>query len=146
MVSYTSNERDVKTNTRILIVEDDRDAADLIELVFKKHRITNEIDIVSDGVKALDYLRANVPALILLDLKLPRVDGLQVLEKLRSNPRLKGIPVIVLTVSKDLPDIQRAFDLGARDYLLKPFKLEELIAAVAGLGGLSWTLSRNVTQ
>lgn len=143
--SITPNEADVRVTNRILVVEDDRDAAELIEIIFRKHHINNEVDFMSDGVKALEYLRINTPTLILLDLKLPRVDGLQVLEKLRSNPKTRGIPVVVLTVSSDLEDIQRAFDLGARDYLVKPFKFEDLIAVVARLGGLSWTLQRERT-
>jgi CheY-like chemotaxis protein len=120
----------------ILLVEDDADDALLIQRAFRKAQIANPIQAVSDGDAAVAYLSGAepygdrrqfpLPVLILLDLKLPRRSGFEVLEWLRSQPGLKRTPVLVLTSSKETVDVNRAYELGANSYLLKPVTFEAL--------------------
>jgi CheY-like chemotaxis protein len=125
-----------QSNFTILLVEDDADDALLIQRAFRKSKIANRIELVSDGDEAVAYLSGAehysdrrqfpLPVLILLDLKLPRRSGFEVLEWLRSQPGLKRTPVVVLTSSKETLDINRAYELGANSYLLKPVTFEAL--------------------
>lgn len=120
----------------ILLVEDDHDDGLLIQRAFRKAKIANPIQVASDGDEAVAYLggkarygdrrRFPLPVLILLDLKLPRRSGFEVLEWLRSQPGLKRTPVVILTSSKETVDINRAYELGANSYLLKPVTFEAL--------------------
>jgi CheY-like chemotaxis protein len=115
----------------ILLVEDDENDILLIQRAFHKADVVNPLVVVRDGEEAIAYL-ANldgnpVPILILLDLKLPRKNGFEVLEWLRAQPGLKRLPVVVLTSSNQMPDIQRAYDLGANSYLVKPVTFEGLL-------------------
>lgn len=135
-------------NKRILLVEDDPDDAELIVDGLRRSNLGNEIDIVHDGVEALDYLyrRASFagrttpdPLLVLLDLKMPRIDGRQVLRQIKSDPTLKSVPVVVLTSSAHERDVESGYDLGANAYVVKPVHFGDLIDAVAQIG-LFWVV------
>jgi two-component system, response regulator len=133
----------------IVIVEDDPNDAELIVRVLRKHHLANKIVLLKDGVEALDFLLARgayadragcvTPKVILLDLKLPKVDGLEVLQQLKSNERTKNIPVTVLTSSREERDLQAAYALGVNSYVTKPINFEEFAKAVAELG-LYWLM------
>jgi len=121
----------------ILIVEDNADDVLFIKRAFKKANIINPIRVVEDGEKAIAYLDGKhdfadrganpLPFLILLDLKLPRFNGFEVLEHARGLPVVKRIPVVVLTSSVDERDVKRAYDLGANSYLVKPVDFDSLL-------------------
>jgi two-component system response regulator len=131
----------------ILLVEDNADDEALTMRALKKNNITNEITVARDGAEALDYLfgqGANAgrdtgmqPALILLDLKLPKVDGFEVLKKIRSDQRTKLLPVVILTSSKEQQDITNGYGLGANSYVRKPVDFQDFVEAVRQLG-LYW--------
>ena len=133
----------------ILLVEDNPDDVDLTLRAFRKSKIANEIVIARDGVEALDYLFAtgphagrdsnSLPQLVLLDLKLPRLDGLQVLERIRGNPKTRLLPVVILTSSTEEPDLLTGYSLGANSYIRKPVDFQEFVVAVRRLG-LYWLL------
>jgi two-component system response regulator len=131
----------------ILLVEDNPDDRILTVRALKRHNIANQIDEVTDGQEALDYLfgegvYANrntsvQPQVILLDLKLPKVDGLEVLRRLRADPRTRRLPVVVLTSSSEQQDIVSSYDLGANSYVRKPVDFNEFLDAARQLG-LYW--------
>lgn len=133
----------------ILLVEDNPDDVRLTKRALKQNNITNELIVVNDGVEALAYLGristapaggdAVLPSVILLDLKLPRLDGLEVLKRIRADERLKLLPVVVLTSSKEEFDIVKSYDLGANSYIRKPVDFEQFNEAVRQLG-LYWLL------
>lgn len=137
------------TTGTILLVEDDPNDVTLIERAFRKANIVNPLQIVTDGEKAVAYLagqepytdreRYPLPALVLLDLKLPRKSGHEVLEWLRVQPNLQRIPVVVLTGSKEPADINLAYDLGANSYLIKPVAFDDLLETVKALN-LYWLI------
>ena len=133
----------------ILLVEDNPDDVELTLRALKKQNITNRIEVVRDGAEALDFIfctgeyehrsMENAPKLILLDLKLPRVDGLEVLEKIKSDPRTKAIPVVILTSSREERDIVESYKLGVNSYITKPVDFEQFSESVRQLG-LYWLL------
>lgn len=131
----------------ILLVEDNpRDEA-LTLRALKKNNIVNEIVVAHDGVEALDYIFGTgtyagrdmnvIPQMILLDLKLPKVDGLQVLQAIRSDERTKRLPVVIFTSSSEEEDMMKSYDLGANSYVRKPVDFEHFIEATRQLG-LYW--------
>jgi len=132
------------TDFIMLLVEDDPNDILLIQRAFAKACLVNPLKVVRDGEEALNYLagsgdfsdrgRFPLPSLILLDLKLPRKSGLEILQWLRQQPALKHIPVIVLTSSKESSDVSRAYDLGANSYLVKPVGFEGLLELVKSIG------------
>lgn len=136
-------------NTRpILLVEDNPDDEALALRAFTKLNITNKVVVARDGVEALDYLfgtgphattNPSLPALVLLDLKLPRVDGLEVLKQIRSNERTQILPVVILTSSREEQDIVQGYNLGANSYVRKPVDYNEFVQAVSQLG-VFWLL------
>lgn len=135
-------------NDRImLLVEDNPDDVELTRRALQKNNLTNELVVVQDGVDALAYLREaargengrQLPTVILLDLKLPRMDGLELLRQIRADERLKRLPVVVLTSSKEQQDIMASYDLGANSYIRKPVDFERFTEAVRQLG-LYWLL------
>ncbi len=105
---------------RILLVEDNPDDIFMIRRAFEKAKIANPLDVARDGEEAIEYLKDNKPVLILLDLKLPKISGFEVLKWIKSMERLKRIPVVVLTSSRNGEDINRAYDLGANSILSSP--------------------------
>jgi len=131
----------------ILLVEDNADDEDLTLRALKKSNIMNRVVVTRDGVQALDYLfmrgefadrDANEkPQVILLDLKLPKLDGLEVLRTLRADPRTKLLPVVILTSSAEEQDVIRGYDLGANSYIRKPVDFTQFVEAVRQLG-LYW--------
>jgi two-component system, response regulator len=131
----------------ILLVEDNPDDEALTLRAFKKNNIGNEIVVAHDGVEALDFVfgtgayegrnTTEMPELILLDLKLPRLDGLEVLRRLRADDRSKLLPVVILTSSKEEQDLVNGYSLGANSYVRKPVDFNQFIEAVRQLG-LYW--------
>ena len=131
----------------LLLVEDDRKDVELTLAAFAESKICNEVNVVRDGAEALDYLyrRGNystringTPLVILLDLKLPKVDGIQVLQNLKGDPVLKSVPVVMLTSSREERDVMLSYDLGANAYVVKPVDFDEFSRAVKEIG-LFWT-------
>src|SRR3984957_18684242 len=114
----------------ILLVEDNADDEELTVRALKKNNVKNELVVARDGVQALDYLFGTgahagrdtsvLPGLVLLDLKLPKIDGLEVLRRLRADERTRRMPVVVLTSSKEEPDLVKSYNLGANSYIRKP--------------------------
>ncbi len=128
----------------ILLVEDNPDDVELTLRALKMNNIENEVVIAKDGVEALNLLFCRSksskgdcplnPAIVLLDLKLPNVDGLEVLEQMRADKRTRLIPVVILTSSREDQDILKGYGLGANSYIRKPVKFEQFVSAVAQLG------------
>ena len=128
----------------ILLVEDNSSDEKLTLLAFRQCGVPNDVVVTRDGAEALDYLfctgkyadrdPAMVPALVLLDLQLPRIDGIEVLRRLRADPRTKLLPVVILTSSKQDEDIARSYDGGANAYIRKPVDFDEFAAAAKTLG------------
>lgn len=133
----------------ILLIEDNPDDVELTLRALKKNDIRNEIVVANDGLDALDFLFGRgkhagrepdeAPALILLDLKLPKVEGLEVLRKIRGDERTRLLPVVILTSSKEEQDIARCYALGSNSYVRKPVDFEQFTKAV-GFLGLYWLL------
>lgn len=131
----------------ILLVEDNPDDAELTLRAFAKHKIANEVVHVADGEEALDYLFATgshagrdpaaMPTVVLLDLKLPKVSGLDVLKQMRADPRTRRMPVVVLTSSNEERDLIASYDLGANSFVRKPVDFAQFLDA-AGALGLYW--------
>jgi CheY-like chemotaxis protein len=128
---------------RILVVEDDPRDVELTLTALDEYKLANEVVLARDGKEALDYLycreqfasRPNEnPAVILLDLKLPKVTGLEVLQQIRSDDRLKMVPVVVLTSSHEEKDMMRSYQLGVNAYVVKPVDFHEFVNAVKELG------------
>jgi two-component system, response regulator len=128
---------------RILLVEDDRRDIELTLEALSSHNLANEVVVVEDGAEAMDYLRLKGlyalrspgnPAVILLDLKLPKLDGLEVLRLIRSDEALRLIPVVILTSSAEERDLVQSYRLGANGYVVKPLDFKEFVIAVASLG------------
>lgn len=128
----------------ILLVEDNPNDAELALRPLKKHNLANHVVVVTDGEEALEFVFPrgryghrkieNAPRIILLDLKLPKVDGLEVLRAIKGDPRTKIIPVIVLTSSKEEKDIVESYKLGVNSYILKPVDFDKFVDAVKEVG------------
>lgn len=136
-------------NKTILLVEDNLDDIELTLHALKKNNIKNEVTVVNDGAEALDFLFGtgkyatrnilNVPTIILLDLKLPKIDGLEVLRRIRANEKTKLLPVVILTSSAEEQDIVDGYGLGANSYVRKPVDFNKFTEAIGYLG-LYWLL------
>lgn len=134
---------------KILLVEDNPSDIGLTRRALEKSHVANDLVVVEDGQEALDYLFGasqsaglqvtELPALILLDLKLPKVDGLEVLRRIRSDPNLYRLPVVVLTTSTEEQDIVQSYHLGANSYIRKPVDFTQFVEAIQHLG-LYWLL------
>lgn len=122
----------------ILLIEDNPDDAGLAIHALKKRNLARNLVHLSDGEQALEYLfsreMANLPKVILLDLKMPKVDGMEILRRLKSDERRKIIPVVVLTSSREERDIMASYNLGANAYVVKPVDFEEFAKAIADIG------------
>lgn len=137
----------------ILLVEDNQDDVELTLRAFKKNNIRNPMVVTRDGAEALDYLFAagryarrntrDLPQVVLLDLKMPRMDGLQVLQRIRSDERTRLLPVVILTSSKEEQDIVKGYQLGCNSYVRKPVSFDEFLDAARQLG-LYWLLLNQV--
>lgn len=131
------------TLRHILLAEDNANDVELTVTALRDNHVVNEIVVTRDGAETLDYLfRRNRyadrtgerPALLLLDLKMPKVDGIEVLRQIKSHPVLKAIPIVVLTSSREEQDVVRSYDYGVNAYVVKPVDFHEFIEAVKGLG------------
>ena len=133
----------------LLLVEDNPSDVELTLHVLKKHKVCNRIKVLRDGAEALDFVfgaasqvsrdNGNTPKLILLDLKLPKVNGLEVLGRIKADPNTRRIPVVVLTSSREDRDLVTCYDLGVNSYLVKPVDFEQFTEAIRQLG-LYWLL------
>ncbi len=133
---------------RVLLAEDDENDADLTLSALKEHHLVNSVDWVQDGDEALDYLfrrgsfaerSKEKPAVVLLDIKMPKVDGLEVLRQVRADPGLRLIPVVILTSSREERDLLRSYELGVNAYVVKPVEFEAFAKAAEQLG-LFWAV------
>ena len=134
----------------ILLVEDSPSDAEMTIAVLKKNNLANKLLHLKDGAAALDFIFGEAeyagrniedqPKVILLDLKMPKVSGIEVLQKIRSDERTKTIPIVILTSSKEDPDIKKCYGLGANGYVVKPVEFEEFQKAISNLG-LFWMIA-----
>jgi len=133
---------------RILLVEDNRKDVELSMAALEEHHLANEVVVTRDGAEALDYLyrrgkfstRAEGnPAVVLLDLKMPKVDGMEVLRQVKSDPKLKTVPIVMLTSSREEQDLVKSYQLGVNAYVVKPIDFAQLVEAVKNLG-LFWAV------
>jgi CheY-like chemotaxis protein len=127
----------------ILLVEDNPNDLELTLVALERSQLANEVIVLRDGAEALDYLLrrnqhhdrvAGNPAVLLLDLKLPKVDGLEVLKVIRETDELRSVPVVMLTSSREEPDLDRAYSLGVNAYVVKPVEFKEFVSAISDLG------------
>src|SRR4051794_24564331 len=127
---------------RILLVEDSKKDVELTLTALEEHHLANEVVVAHDGVEALDYLHCRgkfskrsreLPAVVLLDLKLPKIDGLEVLREMKNDPNLKRIPVVMLTSSREERDLIRSYDLGVSAYVVKPVDFRQFVDTVKEL-------------
>jgi len=133
----------------VLLVEDSASDAEMTISALKDNNLANKLQHVRDGAAALDYIFAegqfsdrnidDLPKVILLDLKMPKVNGIEVLEAIRANERTRTIPIVILTSSKEDPDIKKCYELGANGYVVKPVEFEEFQKAISSLG-LFWLI------
>jgi CheY-like chemotaxis protein len=132
----------------ILLVEDSPNDIELTIEALTEHNLANNVVAVNDGVEALEFLRCEEkfsnrkkgnPAVILLDIKMPRMDGIEVLQIIRSNDKLKTIPVVMLTSSREEPDLKKCYELGVNAYVVKPVDFKKFIDAVKQIG-IFWAL------
>lgn len=133
----------------ILLVEDSLDDAELTRLALKENKIENALVVARDGDEALKVLsdesiagQGELPAVILLDLNLPKVDGIEVLRRVREHERLRGVPVVILTSSEEDRDLIRTYELGANSYIRKPIDFIEFLSAIQHLGFYWLVLNR----
>ena len=128
---------------RILLVEDNPNDIELTLEALAEHNLANSVVVLNDGVQALEYLqyegpyknrKKENPAVILLDIKMPRMDGIEVIQAVKGNPELKRIPVVMLTSSREEPDLMKCYELGVNAYVVKPVNFKDFFAAVKELG------------
>jgi two-component system, response regulator len=136
----------VADDFEILLVEDNPNDVELTLRALRKNRLANRVHVARDGEQALAFLfpaedaaAVRLPKVVLLDLKLPKVDGIEVLRRIKSDERTRRLPVVMLTSSREEPDIARCYDLGVNSYIVKPVDFESFIPAVTQ-AGLYWLL------
>ena len=140
----------------ILVVQDNPDEVDLTVRALKKNKVTGEVVVVGDGEEAIDYLFGTgayagrdtnaMPKMVLLDLKLPRIDGKEVLERLRADERTKSLPVVILASSKDDREVMRGYKMGTNFYINKPVDFKEFSEEIGKVVHTSWQLQTQPTQ
>lgn len=141
----------------LLLVEDNINDAELAIRQLKKNNMANNLFHVKDGEEALEFIFAtgrfsdtgssiNQPKIILLDIQMPKISGIEVLQKVKSDPRTKSIPVVILTSSKEDPDIQKCYALGANSYIVKPVNFESFAEAIKNLGFYWLLLNQPLTE
>jgi len=134
----------------VLLVEDNDSDAELTIRILKKHKLANHLVRVRNGADAVDFIYGTgeyagsrdvsfAPKVILLDIKMPKMNGIEVLQKIRADPRTRALPVVVLTSSQEDPDIRKCYDVGANSYVVKPLNFDGFAAAIQSLG-LYWLL------
>jgi CheY-like chemotaxis protein len=137
------------TTQKILLVEDNDMDVKLITLTLKRFNLGNDIDTTTDGVEVLDYLyrrgkfsdrAGGDPALMLLDINLPKMNGIEVLRTIRNDPDFKDLPVIVISSTRDVQEIEKCYELGVSDFVDKPIDFLKFLKAIRNIG-LTWTLS-----
>ncbi|HET8712056.1 MAG TPA: response regulator [Gemmatimonadales bacterium] len=136
------------SSVEILLVEDNANDAELTLRALKQRNLANQVHVCRDGAEAIEFFadgNGAVPKVVLLDLKLPKVDGLEVLRRLKGNERTRSIPIVVLTSSREEPDIEKAYELGANSYIVKPVDFEAFARAVSDVG-LYWLLLNHPPQ
>jgi len=141
--------KSVSNEVEILLVDDSPEDVELTIRALRRNKIANEIQVVEDGVEALDFLfcrgsyedrtSTNPPRLVLLDLKLPKIDGLEVLRAMRADERTKAVPVVILTSSKEQKDVIRGYNLGVNAFVQKPVDFEQFGEAIRQIG-MFWML------
>jgi two-component system response regulator len=124
---------------KILLVEDNADDAELTRLALDRHQLSSRVVHLTDGAQAIDYLfgggsEASELSFIILDLKLPKIDGIQVLERIKRDPRTRSIPVVILSSSNQEKDISRSFETGVNSYVVKPVQLDDYMDKVSAVG------------
>lgn len=132
---------------RILLVEDDLNDIELVHLAFETHHFVNQIDVAYDGEQALHYLIGTtdqpatrpLPRLVLLDLKLPKLNGLRVLEAIRAHPRTRNLVVVMMTSSQEDRDLEACYNLGVNSYVVKPLDFQQFVAVTSQVG-MYWML------
>ncbi|NPD45177.1 MULTISPECIES: response regulator [unclassified Lentimicrobium] len=136
----------------ILLVEDDPRDAELTIMALADHNLSNRVTHVNDGVEALEFLRyqgkfadreREIPAVILLDIKMPKMDGIEVLEIIRNDNTLKTLPIVMLSSSREDPDLQKCYALGVNAYVVKPVDFKEFIDSVKNIG-IFWALINEI--
>ncbi|NCQ12113.1 MAG: two-component system response regulator [Flavobacteriaceae bacterium CG18_big_fil_WC_8_21_14_2_50_34_36] len=137
----------MRSEAEIILVEDNVSDADLVMRTLKKNNLANNVLHLQDGQEALDYFfsessipkNSSNPKVILLDLKMPRVNGMEVLEQLKANEHTSTIPVVILTSSAEDPDLKKCYELGANSYVVKPVAFEDFVKTISQLG-VYWLL------
>jgi CheY-like chemotaxis protein len=128
---------------RILLAEDNPNDVELTLMALQECHLANEVEVVTDGAEALDYVYRRgkysergpeIPGVVLLDLKMPRVDGLEVLRQLKSDPELRNLPVVMLTSSREEQDLIRSYNLGVNAFVVKPVDFTQFVDAIRSLG------------
>jgi two-component system response regulator len=141
-------------HVQILLVEDSAQDAELARRALRRHHVANDVDWVRDGVEALEYLfcegeyagrDSGPPKLVLLDMKMPRMDGLQVLERLKRDPKTRAIPVVMLTSSREETDLMKSYALGVNSYIVKPVDFEQFAETVSQVG-MYWVLANQTVS
>lgn len=150
-----TNKMEEKNKNDILLVEDNASDASLTIMALKEKHLANNIVHVRDGQEALDYIFAegafsgrnaeDLPSVILLDLKMPKVTGIEVLQKIKSDERFKTIPVVVFSSSQEDPDVKTCYELGVNSYIVKPLEFEEFMKVASELG-LYWMLINHLPE
>lgn len=131
---------------RILLAEDDPRDVELTLAALADHHLANQVVVARDGEEVLDHLARcgpDLPVLIVLDIKMPKIDGFEVLARLKADARLRMVPVVMLTSSRDTSDLQKCYDLGVNAYVVKPVRFSEFVDAVKQVGAF-WAVTNQV--